>query len=340
MKVIVIKKSLRIISTIDLSLNSTHNRCYSAVKYDTSIANVYAFALTPELKRISIAMIAFTLATHQNNFLYLAKKLFIFLAILLLVSACQTTRNTQPFAWPQGAIVTTSNFKHMVLIQGEKNTSRLHVYIEGDGRPFSNRFRISTDPSPRHPLMLELMAKDKTASLYLGRPCYFTLSNPLMADEQCNFLWWTDARYSDAVVNSMIDALRQHLKKYAFQGVTLIGHSGGGTLAMLMSERMPEVDQLVTLAGNLDTEAWARYHHFTQLRNSLNPATTIKTAKPVKQLHFMGQKDDNIPPSLGQNFLTQIGQQGKVIEGFDHSCCWSSRWQELLVEINQQQNEN
>jgi hypothetical protein len=281
-------------------------------------------------------MLAFTNVTQTNNFLYSVKKAFVFLTVLLLISACQTTRNTHPLAWPHGAIVTTSKFKHMVLVQGEKNTPRLHVYIEGDGRPFSNRFRISPDPSPRQPLMLELMAQDKTSRLYLGRPCYFSSSNPLMADEQCNFHWWTDARYSDSVVNSMIDALRQNLKKYAFQSVTLIGHSGGGTLAMLMSERMPEVDQLVTLAGNLDTQAWARHHHFTQLSNSLNPATKIKTSIPAKQLHFMGKRDDNIPPSLGQNFLSQIGQQGKIIEGFDHSCCWDSRWQELLLEIDTQ----
>jgi len=281
-------------------------------------------------------MMEFINATQTDNFLSLVKKVSVFSIMLFLITACQTTRNTQLLVWPQGAIVTTSQFKHMVLIQGEKNTSRLHVYIEGDGRPFNNRFQISTDPSPRHPLMLELMAQDKTASLYLGRPCYFTQSNPLMADEQCNYHWWTDARYSDAVVSSMIDALRQNLKKYTFQGVTLIGHSGGGTLAMLMSERMPEVDQLVTLAGNLDTQAWARYHHFTPLNNSLNPATTIKTATPIKQLHFMGSKDDNIPPTLGQRFLTQIGQQGRVIENFDHSCCWYSRWQELLLEIDKQ----
>lgn len=281
-----------------------------------------------------INMLEFTKSIKKNSLLF--KRTFAILGILLLISGCHSIRTTQPFAWPQNAIVTTGQFKHMVLIQGEKNTSRLHVYIEGDGRPFSNRFQISTDPSPRHPLMLDLMSKDKTTSLYLGRPCYFTSSNPLMIDEQCNFHWWTDARYSDAVVTSMIDALRQNLKKYAFQGITLIGHSGGGTLATLMAERMPEVDQLVTLAGNLDTQAWARYHHYTPLNNSLNPATTIKSPAPSKQLHFMGAKDDNIPPSLSQEFLTRIGHQGKIIEEVDHSCCWDSRWPELLVEINNQ----
>ena len=157
-----------------------------------------------------------------------------------------------------------------------------------------------------------------------------------MVDGQCNFHFWTDARYSDAVVNSMIAALRQNLKNYGAQGITLIGHSGGGTLAMLMAERMPEVDQVVTLAGNLDIQAWAGYHYFSALNNSLNPAIEIKAAKPAKQIHYMGDKDDNIPPALAQDFLTRIGQQGKILGGFDHNCCWQEKWPELLLEIDRQ----
>lgn len=266
------------------------------------------------------------------------KKYFLLLIAIVLLSACQSTRNTQPFGWPPGAIVTTSQFKHMVVMKDAQHTPRLHVYIEGDGVPFRNRFQIATDPSPRHPMMMQLMEQDKTASLYLGRPCYFTQSNPLMADEKCNYHWWTDARYSDAVVTSMIGALRQNLKSRSFNGLTLIGHSGGGTLAVLMAERMPEVDQLVTIAANLDTHAWTRYHHFSTMSNSLNPATEIKTAKPIKQIHFMGTKDDNIPPELGYDFLTRIGQQVQLIDNADHNCCWREQWTALLLKIEQQIN--
>ena len=280
-------------------------------------------------------MLEFINALRAMNLSGTSKKFFVLLT-LLLMSACQSTRTIPPFPWPAGATVTQSQFKHMVVTQEKKNTPRLHVYIEGDGRPFNNRFQVATDPSPHYPLMLQLMEQDKTASLYLGRPCYFNQSNPQMIDEQCNFHWWTDARYSDAVVNSMINALRQNLKHYAFQGITLIGHSGGGTLAMLMAERMPEVDQLVTLAGNLDTQAWTRYHHYSSLNNSLNPAEQINIARPVKQIHFMGAKDDNVPPVLAQDFLAKISQQGKILEKADHNCCWQSQWPELLMEIDKQ----
>lgn len=266
----------------------------------------------------------------------LIKKL-ILLASILLISACQSTRITQPYIWPSTALATAAHFKHLTLSQaGTQDSERLHVYIEGDGIPFRNRFQISKDPSPHNPLMLKLMEQDKTTSLYLGRPCYFTHSNPLMEDNLCDFHLWTDARYSAAVVTSMVDALRQHTKNHQYQGITLIGHSGGGTIATLMAVRMPEVDQLITLAGNLDTQAWTSLHHYSALRNSLNPADEIERAQPKKQIHFMGDKDDNIPPELAKDFLAKIGQQSTILEGADHNCCWQIHWQELLLKIDMQ----
>lgn len=264
------------------------------------------------------------------------KKLLL-LASILLISACQSTRIMQPYAWPSTATATAAQFKHLTLSQaGAQNSERLHVYIEGDGIPFRNRFQISKDPSPHNPLMLRLMEQDKTTSLYLGRPCYFTHSIPFMEDNLCDFHLWTDARYSDAVVTSIVDALRQHTKEHQYQGITLIGHSGGGTIATLMAARMPEVDQLITLAGNLDIQAWTSLHHYSALNNSLNPADEIKRAQPKNQIHFMGDKDDNIPPTLAKDFLAKIGEQSEILKDADHNCCWQMHWQELLLKINAQ----
>ena len=255
------------------------------------------------------------------------KNLFL-LGTLLLISACQSTRIAQPYVWPAAAVATAAQFKHLTLQQtGTQNPERLHVYIEGDGVPFRNRFVISNDPSPHNPMMLRLMEQDKTTSLYLGRPCYFTHSNPSMEDNLCDFHLWTDARYSDAVVSSMVDALRQHTKNHQYQGITLIGHSGGGTIATLMAARMPEVDQLITLAANLDIQAWTILHHYSALNNSLNPADLHSLA--TKQIHYGGDKDDNIPPALSYDFLARIGQSIRVVKDADHNCCWYARWAEL-----------
>jgi hypothetical protein len=103
-----------------------------------------------------------------------------------------------------------------------------------------------------------------------------------------------------------------------------------------MAARMPEVDQVVTLAGNLDTEAWAKLHHYTQLKDSLNPANMPVTRLPNHQLHVAGDKDDNIPPILGQTVLARMGLQMTIIKNADHNCCWATHWPALLHQIDQQ----
>jgi pimeloyl-ACP methyl ester carboxylesterase len=182
--------------------------------------------------------------------------------------------------------------------------------------------------------MLKLMTSDKSNSLYLGRPCYFNSSRSDMADTDCEPNFWTNARYSEEIVNSMVTALRQHLKNHPQQGVSLIGHSGGGTLAVLMAARMAEVDQVVTLAGNLDIEAWARLHHYTPLNHSLNPADLKRLY--IKQLHFIGDKDNNIPPTLSKAWAKSMGQSLYILKDADHNCCWLMHWPDVLRQINQQ----
>ncbi len=261
-------------------------------------------------------------------------KFHIALLVLLLLSACQSTPEPKAIKFPPNTLIIRSQFKHIFVEQNPQQTARLHIYIEGDGRPYRNRFLSARDPSPQSPLMLNLMRLDNRSSLYLGRPCYFAKSLVAMQDALCNSRYWTSARYSEEVTNSMIAALREYLSTHPHQGISLIGHSGGGTLAVLMAARMPEVDQVVTLAGNLDIAAWVRLHHYTPLKYSLNPAdlNLIHT----KQLHFGGDKDDNIPPALSAAWLKSMGQSMHVLKDADHNCCWQKHWNNLLAHINQQ----
>ncbi|MBV8804174.1 MAG: hypothetical protein JO042_03985, partial [Sinobacteraceae bacterium] len=70
----------------------------------------------------------------------------------------------------QGDFVTGSTFRHRVYRkEGRGGASGvLHVYIEGDGRPFLGPTTVAFDPTPRDPLMLRLMALDPAPSVYLG----------------------------------------------------------------------------------------------------------------------------------------------------------------------------
>lgn len=258
------------------------------------------------------------------------------LALLILPFAgCQTLPPPADIKTYGELQLAQAHFKHLVISRQptpSPTPTRLHVYIEGDGSPFVQRFRISADPSPRYPLMLLMMQKDPTPSIYLGRPCYFQTVLPLLQDALCNPSLWTDARYSDAVVQSMADALIQRSSSPQTR-ITLIGHSGGGALAVLIAPRIPQVDQVVTLAGNLDTDAWTKLHGYSKLSKSLNPAKQHPLPPNIQQIHFIGAKDDNIPPSSIQHFLQKNAASADTIPQADHSCCWLEIWPELLKKF-------
>lgn len=257
--------------------------------------------------------------------------------LLLILCGCQS--NSLPdferiSEGMQVTRVTTSLYQHLAVTNVAQFSSKsIHVYIEGDGSPWVTRYRIARDPTPRYPLALALMRKDPLPSIYLGRPCYYNdLAALNTVDPTCNFLLWTSARYSEKVVSSMVLALRQLLLQRDYDQLTLIGYSGGGTIAWLMAQQMEEVDTLVTLAANLDVEAWTRYHQYSPLTQSLNPAHTTPV-RPLLQYHFAGGKDSSVPPRPNQDFLAQTGNRLTIIEDFDHRCCWVENWPELINSV-------
>ena len=205
-------------------------------------------------------------------------------------------------------------------------TGTLHIYLEGDGQPWQHRIVIMPDPTPRNPLMLRLMRNDPEPSAYVGRPCYYGHSQ----DPGCTFPLWTSARFSETVVASMAEVIRVLQGRYRARELWLIGHSGGGALAMLLAERLPAVSRVVTLGANLDTDAWTRHHRYSPLRESFNPAQRPALRQGVRQWHLLGTADRVVPPALVTRFIRrQPAAVGIELAGFTHSCCWSSLWPEL-----------
>ena len=50
----------------------------------------------------------------------------------------------------------------------------LTVFIEGDGRAWLSKYRLSEDPTPLHPVGLELAAADHSVNVvYMARPCQY-----------------------------------------------------------------------------------------------------------------------------------------------------------------------
>ncbi|MFU8816060.1 MAG: alpha/beta fold hydrolase [Pseudomonadales bacterium] len=206
---------------------------------------------------------------------------------------------------------------------------RLHVYFGGDGTPFLGPNMIAADPTPREPFALKLMRLDPKRSVFLGRPCY----HGMMAG--CEPGMWTIGRYSEAMVASMAAATERLIAQRDYASVVLIGYSGGGVLALLVAERLPQVDAVVTVAANLDLQAWTELHGYSPLVTSLDPARLSGSRNGLRQLHLSGEADGNVPPAVHEALLQRLpAAEFRTLPGFDHRCCWLQLWPQLLAELD------
>lgn len=259
----------------------------------------------------------------------------VILAISALLSACATpTSRIQDYAKSQNfhqSLVKAHGFDHLVFTANLSDArSVLHVYLEGDGSPWKYRVVTMPDPTPRNPLMLRLMSLDSSAVAYVGRPCY----NGQAEDEGCDSTMWTSGRYSKPVVLSMASVINRLVDQNGFNEVKLIGHSGGGALAMLIAQHVARTSHVITVAGNLDIDGWTRHHGYSQLYSSLNPAKQIPLPRHINQWHLVGGRDTVIPPAIVQGFVKQQpGALGIAVQNFSHSCCWEAVWPDIVKAI-------
>ncbi len=271
-------------------------------------------------------------------------KTFWSLLLCLSLQACVTPSDKlNQFANEQGFLRSTMKVKGFELLAYQNwvqappdQTQRsepfvLHVYLEGDGSPWRYRTVVMPDPTPRRPLMLELMTVDPQWAMYLGRPCY----NGTSRDPGCDNRLWTSARYSPQVVDSMAAAIRVVTERHQVDEIRLFGHSGGGALAVLLAEQLPKVGLVVTIAGNLDTDAWTDHHGYTPLFTSLNPALRPPLKESVQQWHLVGGRDAVIPPQLVRPYIEGLSDSvGHLFSGYDHGCCWGVIWPDVLRAVN------
>jgi pimeloyl-ACP methyl ester carboxylesterase len=132
----------------------------------------------------------------------------------------------------------------------------------------------------------------------------------------------------------MVAALERLLPADPDLRITLVGYSGGGVLAMLIAERLARVERIITLAANLDIDAWADLHGYSRLAGSLNPAARSPLPDQIHRTHLAGALDLTVPPGLIQAVAARDTQaEVKVLSDFDHRCCWVERWPELLASL-------
>jgi hypothetical protein len=228
-------------------------------------------------------------------------------------------------------IIQGTHFRHQIFRTSTVEYSRLYVFLDGDGYPYSRRgTRASIDPTPRHPLALQLAAQTPAAVLYVARPCSFmTLHDP-----GCDASLWTSARYSADVAASMSGAVNRVATAHNTTQVLLIGYSGGGTLALLMAPQIEHLVGVVTIAANLDTDAWTQWHGYLPLTGSLNPARMPSLPSGILQWHLAGDRDTNTPPRLNDSYWARVPSDHVWhYVKFDHICCWAQQWPSIFQRI-------
>lgn len=215
---------------------------------------------------------------------------------------------------------------------------QLTVYLEGDGFAWVSASQPSSDPTPVNPVALQLaLAQPSGNAAYLARPCQY-----LANQGQCRQRYWTNARFAEDVVASLDQAVGKLKAQAGAQRLTLVGYSGGGALALLLAARRDDVQNIITVAGNLDHAAWTQYHHVHPLDESLNPVDQMQTLARIKQIHLSGANDSVVPSLLTKQFVAAYPKGSpvsiKFIPGYTHQCCWVQDWPQLWQQLQDASN--
>lgn len=208
----------------------------------------------------------------------------------------------------------------------------LHVYIEGDGLAWLSITMPSPDPTPVNPVALQLATRDAGCNvLYLGRPGQY-------AGGTVASRYWLDARFAPEVVDAYVAAVHRVAAAQGAELLRLTGYSGGGAMAALVAARLHGEGlpvELVTVAGNLDTEAWTRRRRLSPLKGSLNPATMAPALAAVPQVHLVGHDDSQVPAWVLEAYLARLPSRDcvRVFEvAAGHAGPWLEAWNAALAQ--------
>lgn len=198
----------------------------------------------------------------------------------------------------------------------------LTVFIEGDGAAHHPR-----DPTPRHPVSLQIAAAwpQEGPAAWLGRLCQYVRDR----DPACTPDDWQSRRYSPRAVEVTNAALDQLKARAGAQRLTLVGWSGGGTVAALVAAQRTDVDALITIAAPLDMLAWTTRMSLSPLPPSDDPSRVNWVAKPARQLHLYGGRDVIVPPDSQTGAAARLGGTVIVWRGEAHTGGWARRAGEI-----------
>lgn len=273
-------------------------------------------------------------------------KNLVYIAILMSVIVLMTGCATMPVFMDRSSIaddiankagfnkeyVKVGGFTLMTYQRFNKPSDKISIYIEGDGRAWETKHRLSDDPTPSNPVALKLAVVDPADNVaYIARPGQYAASG----FPDCDAKYWSDWRFAPEVVESMDRAIDILKEKAGVKYLKLVGFSGGGAIAVLVAARRSDVIALRTVAGNLNTNVFCAYHHVSPLDGSMNPLDVALKVARIPQRHFVGSIDKIVPFAIVESFVKMEGDKNDeritVVGGIAHNDGWDKRWHDLLL---------
>lgn len=266
------------------------------------------------------------------------KKAAVFVAFFLILIGCNNVeiRTNKAFSLAQisGFKAVTEQTKKFPIQTFVKNHETNHaiIYFEGDGLVLTSS-GIAFNPTPTDPMALRLASVDHRpyTQIVINRPCqYVTCAN-------CDNKYWTQERYSQEIIDSIIETIVLLQKKYQFETFEIIAYSGGAAVAFLITPHFKQlIKSITTFAGNVDPFAWCEYHDCLPLNQSLNPTDNLEILKKIPQKHFCGTSDQNTTIEITKAFQKKLNSNNIeliIVEGYDHDSNWSNYWEKALTKL-------
>lgn len=221
-------------------------------------------------------------------------------------------------------IYQTKNFQVFTLQKITDPNAPYRIYLEGDGKSFIGKNRPSPNPTPTSNFLIDLVKEDGSENIiYIARPCQF------VTDQKCQNKYWTSARFSPEIMNSVNEVLN-NFSKY---DVEIVAYSGGATIAKYLIPFNKNVISFRTIAGNLDNKKFAQIHHVAPMDK---PTTkeNFEYLSRIPQIHFVGVEDEIIPKEIVKSYLSKMSYRGcattVMVKKATHTSGWKEGWKRLL----------
>ena len=278
----------------------------------------------------------------MNNTIYLNiffKYYTIILTIALLSSGCVSKLSPKVRQYTADTVAQSGNLVQQKIATDDfllttyqrfdatADNKQMVVYIEGDGMAWISRDQLSSNPTPVQPIALKLASIDTNVNvLYIARPCQYLWPQKM---NRCSSRYWSDKRGSEEVISSINQAISIVKQKQNISSIRLIGYSGGGGIAALIADRRADVNEFVSVSGNLNYKLFTQTHDLSPMNGSIDPITVANQIGSIPQIHYVGADDKIIPKQIALSFSDKV----KVINDVSHDN-WPDKWAQILRTIN------